>query len=359
MTTETPVPPVPAAPETETAPITAGGDRLKPILAEMVASGRCTQPQADLVWWFFCYCRENALSPKQASAALALSQNSTTTISRLFRGTYGASLDSLAGRIERLKNTVEERGNANKNTFVPTSIARKVEEVCRAAWLSQSVAFVWGEPQTGKTFALEHYHRTHNHGQTKFLRIPAACNIQIAVAEIARACAVSAEGNWARVRSRILKAVDEKNLLIVDEAHQLFVTATDMQAKRVLEFIREIRDRTDCGLVLCMTNMGRDIIQSSRLAPVFKQLTHRGVVKLQLPDQAPLGDFLDIAEVAGLGAPDAGALETVRNIRVAGGIGIFCKYLQMARRLAENQDARPTWAHFQKAYDALVSLSRK
>lgn len=341
----------------ETAPIVIGGDRLKPMLAERVGAGKFTQRQADLIWWFFCLCREKAWSSRGAAAALGL--NSPSTISRLFACNYGASVASLCERIERYKRTLEERGSANDMAWVETSVAKKVEAVCRAAWLSQSVAFIWGEPQTGKTYALQHYQLTHNHGQTKFIRIPASATIQLAAGEIARACAVSGDGEWSLIRQRIIKAIDSSNLIIVDEAHQLFVTAATRQAQKVLEFLREIHDRTGCGLVLCMTNMGRDCIETSNLAPVFKQLSRRGVVKLQLPDTAPLRDFLAIAEASGLGTPEGQALETVKHIRVAGGIGVYCKYLQMARRLADNKEEALTWEHFQAAYDALAALSKK
>jgi DNA transposition AAA+ family ATPase len=356
---------LPAVPETtleptsaETAPIVIGGDRLKPALAEMVASGECSQHNADLVWWLFCCARENAWSARQTARAIGIS--SPSTISRLFSCTYGASVASICQRIALYKKSIEERGDINEMPFVETSIAKKVEQVCKAAWLSQSVAFIWGESQTGKTYALQHYQRTHNHGQTKFVRIPAAATIHIASQAIARACAVSAEGDWASVRTRILKAVDSQNLVIVDEAHQLFITSADWQARRTLEFLREIHDTTNCGLVICATNMGRDYIESSKLSPVFKQLSRRGVVKLQLPDVAPLRDFLDIAHKAfSLPPPDGTPLETVKNIRQTGGIGVFCDYLKMARRLAANKDAPLSWDHFQAAYDALATLSKK
>ena len=349
--------PIPTGPVSESAPIVIGGDKLKPALAERVSAGKFTQRQADLIWWFFCLCRDKAWSSRQAAGAIGL--NGGSTISRIFSCNYGASVASICERIERYKRTVEERGDINSMQFVETSVSRKVESVCRAAWLSQSVAFIWGEPQTGKTFALQHYQLSHNHGQTKFIRIPASATIQLAAGEIARACAVSGEGEWSIVRQRILKAVDAQNLVIVDEAHQLFVTAIERQAQKVLEFLREIHDRTGCGLVLCMTNMGRDFIESSRLAPVFKQLSRRGVVKLQLPDAPPLSDLLQIAASFGLQAPTGAPLETVKHIRATGGIGVFCRYLQMARRLAENQDAPLAWSHFQSAYDALAALSKK
>ena len=347
----------PIGPVSETSPIVIGGDKLKPALAERVGAGKFTQRQADLIWWFFCLCREKAWSSRQAAAAIGLS--SPSTVSRLFACNYGASVAALCDRIERYKRTVEERGDANAMNFVETSVAKKVEAVCRAAWLSQSVAFVWGEPQTGKTFALQHYQLSHNHGQTKFVRIPASSTITIAAQAIAHACAVSGEGEWAEVRARILKAVDAQNLLIVDEAHQLFVTAAERQAQKVLEFLREIHDTAGCGLLLCMTNMGRDFIETSRLAPVFKQLSRRGVVKLQLPDSPPLSDLLQIAASFGLSAPSGDPLETVKHIRVAGGVGVFCRYLQMARRIADNQDVPLAWSHFQSAYDALAALSKK
>lgn len=343
--------------EKHNATLNFGGDKLKPKLEALVASNSATQEQSDLIWWFFAYCKENGFSLARAAAELGVD---TSTVYRMFDCSYNAKLDNLCSKIGRYKRTIDVRGNINDMPFVETSIGKKVQQVCHAAWASQSIAMIHGESQTGKTFALEHFARTNNHGTTKYVRLPAKAGIQLVAKEFAKACYVSTQSSFEGIRERILKAVDSSNLVIVDEVHEAFISYQKNSAVAILEFMREIHDRTKCGMVLCMTNIGRDEIERGKLSPVLKQLSRRGVIKLQLPDLAPESDFLLIAAKAfKLPKPEHDALEIVRTIRHLNGIGVFCHYLKIGARLAKNQDATFTWDHFTTAYNTLLALSDK
>lgn len=334
-----------------------GADRLRPVLDRLVSEGSTTKEQAELVWWFFCRCRAEGWSTQKCAREIGVEKS---TIYRVFTGSYPAGLGAIAQRIANYRRVIEERAGLNQDHYVQTSIARKVEQVCHAAWLSQSVAMVWGESQTGKTFALQHYAATHNHGTTKYVRIPAAATKTIAAQEIARACYVSAEGGWHTVRDRVVRAVGADNLMIVDEFHELFCTTNRQNAAAIMEFLRELHDRSGCGLVLCATNIGRDEMETGRQAPVLRQLSMRGVVKLQLPDRAPMEDFWLLAGAYGLErTSDPAITELVRGIRQRSGLGPFSDYLKMGARLAHTRGTAYDWETFATAHDALASLSKK
>jgi DNA transposition AAA+ family ATPase len=343
--------------EKTNATLNVGGDKLKPKLAELVESKDITAEQADLIWWYFAYAKDGDWSLRRAATEIGVDQ---TTIYRVFNCIYGAKLDNICSRIARFKRTVEVRGNINDIPYVETSIGRKVGQVCQASWASQSIAMIWGESQTGKTYALEHFTRTNNHGTTKYVRLPAKGGIQMVAKEFAKACYVSADSSFEGIRDRILKAVDSSNLVIVDEVHEAFISYQKTSAVSILEFFREIHDRTKCGMVLCMTNIGRDEIEKGKLSPVLKQLSRRGVIKLQLPDLAPESDFLLIAAKAfKLPRPEREDLEIVRTIRHQNGLGVFCHYLKMGARLAKNLGQTYAWSHFATAYNTLTALSDK
>ncbi len=334
-----------------------GGDSLKPSLAKLVESGAATEEQASLVWWYFCHCKSNGFGTKRCAREIGVE---ATTIYRVFNCSYRASLAQVCARIRNYKRAVEERAGLNELPFVVTSVAASVEQVCHAAWLSQSVAMIWGESQIGKTYALQHYAANHNHGQTKYVRIPAAATKTIAAQELARSCYVSADGGWHTIRDRVVRAVDANNLMLVDEFHELFVSTSTQNAVAVLDFLRELHDRSGCGLVLCSTNIGRDAVESGKLAPILKQLSKRGVVKLQLPDLAPIADYWLLAsEIFGLAKPtDQAIVEVVKTLRHKSGIGVFSDYLKMGARLAKNKGEDYTWNHFAAAHDALAALSK-
>ena len=118
------------------------------------------------------------------------------------------------------------------------------------ALISQTIVLMYGDSQIGKTTALEEYARRHNHGQTKYIRLPASAGVQLCAKEIAKACFVSTSSSFEGLRDRILKAIDDKNLIIIDELHQSFMSYQKQSQIKVLEFIREIYDRTQCGMVL-------------------------------------------------------------------------------------------------------------
>lgn len=338
--------------------LNVGADKLKPGLASLVLEKKATQDQVDLIWWFFSHAKESRWSLTRCSVELGY--DSDTTMYRVFNCIYGAKLDNVCARILRFKKTVEARGNINDVPFVETSIARKVKQVCQAAWASQSIAMIWGDTQIGKTYALQHYARENNHGTTKYVRMPAKAGIQIVAKEFARACYVSADASFEGIRERILKAVDSSNLVIVDETHEAFISYLKTSAIAIMEFLREIHDRTRCGMVLCMTNIGRDEIEHGKLSPVLKQLSRRGVIKLQLPDQAPESDFHLIARRAfKLEKPEGDVLEIVRTIRHLNGIGVFCHYLKIGARIAKNAGEDFSWDHFRLGYNTLASLSEK
>ena len=113
-------------------------------------------------------------------------------------------------------------------------------------------------------------------------------------------------------------------------------------------------------MVLCMTNIGRDEIERGKLSPVLKQLSRRGVIKLQLPDMAPESDFHLIAKKAfSLEKPEGDVLEIVRTIRHNNGIGVYCHYLKIGARIAKNAGEDFAWDHFRMGYNTLLSLSDK
>lgn len=333
-----------------------GGDYVKPALERMKNDGKATQEQIDLVWWFFAYCKEQGYSLKRSASELGM--NDTTTIYRVFKGNYEAKLDNICAKIQRYKSLTESRRNINDMPFVQTWIARKVQQVCTAAWISQSMAMIWGDSQTGKTFALMDFAVNNNHGATKYIRLPAKGGIQMVAKEIARACYVSPDSSFESLRNRILQSVDSSNLLIFDEVHEAFLAYQKTSAVSILEFIREIHDRRKCGTVLCMTNVGRDEIERGKLSPVLKQISRRGVIKVQLPDYAPESDFLLISKkVFNLEKPEKEVMEIIKTIRHKSGIGVYCHYLKMGARVAQNEGSPYEWRHFQTAYETLLRLS--
>lgn len=336
--------------------ISIPGDAVKTALARLVQTGQIDANGETLVWWFYSFARES--NWRLADAADALGKDKTT-IHRLFNGSYGASYDNLLECIMRYKKIALERGKRRKIGFIETSTFDKISGVCRSALYDSMPAFIYGSSQIGKTESLKEYARRNNHGQTKYIRIPAAPSFPFVLKMIAEACFISTRLNADATRRRIVDAIDDRNLLIIDELHECFVTASDLTARKIVEYLREIYDRTGCGVVVCGTKVIQTEFETGRQNMVFDQFRRRGMLELVLPDTPPIADILKIAGAFDLPAPDVKVLEVIKHMLQESGIGKYFKFLQYAHGIAATRKEKLSWAHFCAAYDGVKKLSSK
>ena len=338
-----------------TSNINISGDTVKQALADLVKREELTSDQEALVWWFYCHCRTEGWDLKEAAAQIG---KDSTTLYRVWMGKYGARLDSICQDIARYRRLAEERSTRIKLDFVETSTWRVCDKVCNAALVTQTIAFIWGDSQIGKTTSLEEYARRNNHGQTKLVRMPASAGVQLFMKELAKACFVSPDSCFENLRERVLRAIDDKTLVIVDELHQAFTSYNTGSAVQVMEVIREIYDRTHCGMVLVGTNVLRDNLMNGKLASILEQLRRRGTIKVQLPAYPPKADFDKIAKKFGLLPAEGIAAEVVKDMIHSSGLGMYIKFLQSAGMMANREGKKLTWDHFVQAHDIIARLSQ-
>ncbi|MBN1671185.1 MAG: AAA family ATPase [Kiritimatiellae bacterium] len=341
--------------KTPSATLPISGDTVKKALARKLEQGEITQEQSELLWWYFAWCKNNEYSLSIATRELGF--NSNSTLSRAWGGTYGAKLDNVTSRIERYKKIAIGRAISRRTPFVETSIWKRVRAACDAAAMSNTIVFIYGNSQIGKTTALEEYTRRNNHGQTKYVRMPVG-GVQIFMKEMARACFVSTTSCFERLRERVLNAIDDRTLVIIDEAHQCFLSYQHGSQVKVMEVIREIYDRTKCGMVLCGTNVFRHEIQEGAHAKMLEQLRLRCTHPIQLPNKPPAPDLERIAKAFNLPAPKDQAQEIIKEMIHKSGLGMYVKYLQAAARMAGQEKKRLTWDHFVQTHDIIAKLSK-
>lgn len=308
-----------------------------------------------LIRWLFFYSIENGIALKTASEKIGYSN---TTVYRLLKGDYQGSVAEVAGAIARWKRLCDERADIQTVAFVETATVRKVWQICDAASVYKSVACIYGQSQIGKTWALQEYARRHNHGQTRYVRLPAAAGVQMLIRAFAHASGISPKSSFEQLRERVAKSTDENTLWLVDELHQAFNTYQKHSRLACLELIREIHDLTQCGMVLCGTNIARDEIESGQHKELLAQLRRRGIFRLQLPEFATWPDRLAIAKHFGLrDAPEGQIRALVERIIVQHGLKAYTSYLQAASRIAAKRKTPMEWKHVQTAYDIIARLS--
>lgn len=335
--------------------ISVPGDRVMAAVRGLEASGQITGPQADDILWLYNFVQASSLSLENAGKAVGLSG---TTVYRLFTASYGASYDSVMEKVGKFRRLTEERQKRKAIDFVETSTWKKIDAVCRQALNAQMPAFVYGPSQMGKTTCLLEFARRNNHGTTKYIRMPASPSFSFFVRTVAMACSISPNKNSCdQLRERVCHALDSRNLLIIDEFHQALVTVADRRAAQIMEFIREIFDRTGCGIVLSATRVGEAEVERGRNAGVYDQLRRRGMAKLVLPDMPPATDIRKIAAAFGLDAPEGRILETIRAMLKSSGLGMYVKYLQSAHVLATSRNEKLSWDTFAAVYDGMAALA--
>lgn len=331
------------------------GDRLERCVQSLVRDEKLTDEQGDVVRWFYQWAQGGGMSLSAAARAVDISP---TSLYRLFTASYAASYDGLVAKLAKFRRIEEQRARRRECGFVETSTWRKVDAVCTQALTMQLPAFIYGPSQMGKSKCLEEFARRNNHGTTKFVRMPCAPSFSYFVKTIGRACFIGySSENVDHIRNRVCNALTSRNLLIVDEFHQAMTTANEKVSVKVMEFIREIYDRTGCGIVLCATDVGRAEVEQGRNAGTYDQLRRRGMIKLVLPDMPPAGDIRKIAAAFGLSAPEGRVLETIRSMLKASGLGKYVKYLQASSVLAANRGESLTWDTFAAVYDGMAALA--
>jgi DNA transposition AAA+ family ATPase len=333
------------------------GATVKQGLRNMVAQGNATQYQADLIAWLFAFGKTNNLSLTQLSAELGYDSNST--LWRVFRNEYGARVDKICAKIERYKKIAEERSTYGRVQFIETSIARRIFKACDAALISQTIVFIYGDSQIGKTTALQEYARRNNHGQTRYIRLPAGAGAQRVAKEFAKASFISTKMPYEKIVDGILAAIDHNNLILIDEGHQPFLSYQNASTMKVFELIREIYDRTQCGMVICATNVLRKEIQEGKHAQMLEQLRRRCTHPIQLPSKPPRQDLDKIAAGFNLRPAEGDALEIIKDMIHTSGLGMYVKFLQAAVRIASKEKKKVSWSHFVLAHDLIKKLGER
>jgi len=341
--------------DSRTQTITIPGDTVTQALNRLVAEGELNEAGRAEVQWLYSYAMENSFTLEDAGKAINMD---SSTVFRLFTGRYGARYDGLVEAVKKYRALVTARGNRRKVEFIETTSWQKIEAACRHALVGQMPVFIFGDSQVGKTTCLKEFARRNNHGQSKYLDIPAGATFSAVMREVARVCYISTKLRDAELTPRIIKAITGNMLLIVDEIHRPFVTSSRTTAVRVMEWFRDLYDKTQCGIVFSGTNIGLEELYNGPSAPVLEQFRRRGIIQLELPPTPPKADVARFAKAFGLPPPEGTAADLITTMLKRSGLKQYVVFLQSASNLTANQKKPISWDHFVAAHDKIQSLNR-
>lgn len=340
------------------------GDKVNKATAEMEDEPR------SLVRWMHAYYEEHEFSLDELAAKLKKPNGQHYSRAALYalltgkRAEEGVGVDDIVAAIKVFKHDIDrtvrittERETIKRIGCVATGLAKKIWKICNAALIYQKIIFIWSDSQVGKTFALEQYAADHNHGETIYVRVPEGGALYNFLEELAVALRMSPQQKIGELRRRIVGAFDDRMLLIVDEIHNCYTTGDGKAHLRVGEFIRQIHDKTKCGVVICSTDVGRREIYEGKHRELTKQLRRRSLGKgLKLPAVSSRKDLAMIAAAYGLAPATGEALEVQTEINKNDGLGVWLTHLQAASRGASRDRTKLTWDHVLQAEAALLDL---
>ena len=326
-------------------PMTLSGDTLAANMDRLVQDGQITPADKALIMWFAADCRARNMSQEDMAKQIGYTG---ATVSRLLNGRYEGNYGQVCNAIRRYKHLSDERGRMIRPDFVETSVWQQVRDTCDLALINQMPAMILGVPQIGKSFSLLEYQRRSEY-TVRYVRMPAAPGFRGTLECVADACLVTTHCTSDQLRRRVAKSLDSRTLLIIDELHQLAISAGKNSAMKIMEWIRELHDTSGCGLVVCGTHaLEQDLIQGE-LKGWLEQFVERCIRRLVLPQKMPDADIELVAKSFGLQPPEGEAAELIRKMR----INRYVKLLALAGNLARKRQQSVCWDHFTQAYAAV------
>ncbi len=319
--------------------------------------GRVTLEQAESIYWLYTFAVEKGLSNARVETLLGYK----TSVSRIYKLEYEAKLDNICTKIDTLRSDqeiIEERLKFGENTFVENKIWTAIEDTCHSARISQTIASIWGDSQTGKSECLKRVAQL-NPMRTTYIELDSGMTFREFLQLVARRLNSPHSGCIGSIRQGIYEALTPQSLLIFDELHKPLIASGKTTKIKIVEAIRDFHDKAGCGVVICGTNTLRDEFTSGMIAGVLKQTYKRGVIKVQCPPVLPLKEIWKFSDSYDLPRPAKGSDEhkLVQRINTVNGIGMLTKYLRDGSRLAANRKTKYTWKHFIETHDILLRYS--
>jgi DNA transposition AAA+ family ATPase len=331
-----------------------------------------------LVWWLHLYCFRMDFTRDERGRLLKKPDGdyySVDSVDSLFSGgriRRGENIKPILAAIAAVKKIEDRRDDLIVSGFIRTRMYSEIERRCDRARLRQRILFIFGESQIGKTAALEEYQRTHNHGATIMVECPTGGVLGKFLQALAANLNIMHYGNDAQLAERIINTIDNRMLLICDEMHRCLRKGTTAGIE-VFSFLRELWNRKKCGIVISMTNEGRDVFRTGPHAKALEQIWRRRITPLQLPNFPPDDDAALFAAAYGLPAATmdeitisvsyvdekgkqgtskhtAAPLQLQREQLAAEGLGVWISILQDASDMAKEKSKAITWGAVIKAH---------
>lgn len=233
------------------------------------------------------FMEQKGLTQTQVAKALG---KSVAVINQYLKGTYkgvNKDIDEAVDRLIKRQNdkVVERHFNGE---FVPTSVAESCLDIIASAHIEHKTGLLYGASGLGKTMAIKQY--VSQNPEVLLIEVDPSYSPKVLLSVLCQKLGVNEVGLNHELFERVLSRLSEDRLIIVDEAELLNT--------RSLEFLRRIKDKSGCGLVL--VGMPRLLVNLKGKYGELAQLYGRIGLAWNLGNALPEEDIALLAE-KGLG----------------------------------------------------------
>lgn len=247
---------------------------------------------ANDLFWFFKFCKDRNLSKDELSETLPKKNGGffhfDTIDHTLQRGSRQPSEDFMTA-LRRFREIEEPRAEITESGFVKTRLYSTIEQRFLEARKKKRISFIFGDSQIGKTTCLKHVQQSYNHGSTIFVDMPARGNYGRFITSLAKAMRLNRGTVGVQAQQNVLLHFHSRMTLVIDNAHRALRNQNGLST---IEFILELFDTANCGMVICMTRESEHELRKGPFAERLKQLWRRRTAPLILPSE-PYKDDLD------------------------------------------------------------------
>lgn len=322
-----------------------------------VISALSSDQQEILSFWYFLG-KERDWSLTKLAKACGVS---STTLSRVFRGDYGADVSKLCETLAKAKDNFAE--SVDNPDFIQTSLSKPMFEIFDRTRALRSISFMSGKMGTGKSTVSLEYKRLNNHGRTTYYRCEPGLTFVQFITEVARANGVShKKQTHLRLREKLYTVHGAgARLFIIDEFHQLFLRREKKDVTPVMqcEFIRALFDLSGGAISIVSTNALKQHLLDNTDA--LSQLIDRGM-EFELPDEPTSQDVQKFIKHFGLpqltaNQPEASSI--IADIVKSSGLRKLTTHLKDGAATAAKRQERYTWNHFVDTFVDFKSLGKR
>lgn len=301
-------------------------------------------PQRETILALYDHATEKQLTLADIAEGIGMD---ATTVHKVFSGTHNAGKEKFCARAKRFLEISREREGTEPLAFVETALSRKIWNAVERARRYNRITFVFGESQIGKTTALEAYAQA-NKENTVLVRMPSSPTLRSFVHRLSRQLGAGKSMSHFDRREFILEKFRRNDVLVVDEAHQAFMTETRINVThaKIFEFIREIHDTTHCGVTLVATEIfKRELLKDKEFAGVMSQTMRRELYAYTAPKTPTEADLARFAEAYGLPPATDEAKAAQKEVIEKDRLGVWLTVLRMAAGVATKRGVALTWEH--------------